>query len=63
MTQRKRARNALYTFCGDQDGQAAIQYGLVASIVSIAAIGAFVSLGNAVDTIYEASITLLNGIF
>ncbi len=63
MTQRKRARNALYTFCADQDGQVAIQYGLVASIVSITAIGAIVSLGRAVDTIYRVSIALLNRIF
>ena len=40
-------------FCGDESGATAIEYGLIAALVSIAAIGAMTSLGESVSNTFE----------
>ncbi len=34
-------------FCGDESGATAIEYGLIAALVSVAAIGALTTMGTA----------------
>ena len=36
-----------------EQGASAIEYALVASLIAIAAVGAFHNLGNAIDTMYN----------
>ena len=40
-------------FCDDDSGATAIEYGLIAALVSIAAIGAMTSLGESVSNTFE----------
>ena len=40
-------------FCGDESGATAIEYGLIAALVSIAAITAMTSLGTAVSNTFD----------
>ncbi len=40
-------------FCGDESGATAIEYGLIAALVSVAAIGALTTLGNELNNIFE----------
>ncbi len=37
--------NKFKTFCADESGATAIEYGLIAALVSVAAIGALTALG------------------
>ena len=39
-------------FCGDDSGATAIEYGLIAALVSVAAIGALTTLGQSLDTMF-----------
>ncbi len=39
-------------FCGDESGATAIEYGLIAALVSVAAIGALTNMGNTLDTLF-----------
>ena len=39
-------------FCGDESGATAIEYGLIAALVSVAAIGALTTLGNELNNIF-----------
>ena len=39
-------------FCGDESGATAIEYGLIAALVSVAAIGALTSMGNSLNTMF-----------
>ena len=39
-------------FCGDESGATAIEYGLIAALVSLAAIGALATMGNTLQTIF-----------
>ncbi len=39
-------------FCGDESGATAIEYGLIAALVSVAAIGALTTMGNTLQTMY-----------
>ena len=39
--------------CRDESGTAAIEYGLVATLIAVALVGAMVSLGDEVDTQYQ----------
>ena len=39
-------------FCGDESGATAIEYGLIAALVSVAAIGALTTLGDSLQNIF-----------
>ncbi len=39
-------------FCGDESGATAIEYGLIAALVSVAAIGALTTMGDALNTMF-----------
>ena len=39
-------------FCGDESGATAIEYGLIAALVSVAAIGALTTLGESLQDIF-----------
>ncbi len=39
-------------FCGDESGATAIEYGLIAALVSVAAIGALTTMGNTLQTMF-----------
>jgi pilus assembly protein Flp/PilA len=43
----------IVTFIEDQSGATAIEYGLIAALVSVAAIGAMTSLGNSLSGIFN----------
>ncbi len=40
-------------FCGDESGATAIEYGLIAALVSVAAIGALTTMGNSLQTMFS----------
>ena len=40
-------------FCGDESGATAIEYGLIAALVSVAAIGALTTLGDSLQNIFS----------
>ncbi len=44
--------NGLKAFYSDESGATAIEYGLIAALVSVAAIGALTSLGNSLNTMF-----------
>jgi pilus assembly protein Flp/PilA len=52
-------------FCGDESGATAIEYGLIAALVSVAAIGALTTMGNTLQTrfgtISNSMSTAVNG--
>ena len=39
-------------FLRDEDGATAIEYGLIAALVSVAAIGALTAMGNSLSTMF-----------
>ena len=39
-------------FMKDEDGATAIEYGLIAALISVAAIGAMTTLGSSLDTLF-----------
>ena len=39
-------------FCGDESGATAIEYGLIAALVSVAAIGALTTMGTSLQTMF-----------
>ena len=39
-------------FCGDESGATAIEYGLIAALVSVAAIGALTTMGESLTTMF-----------
>jgi len=41
-------------FLGDEDGATAIEYGLIAALVSVAAIGALTAMGNSLSTVFNS---------
>lgn len=43
----------LASLAADRRGATAIEYALIATLIAVAAIGAFVSLGNQVTTTFE----------
>jgi len=48
-------------FCRDEDGATAIEYGLIAALVAVAAIGALTTLGTSLNNIFgSVSNTLIN---
>ncbi len=46
--------NCLQFFCGDESGATAIEYGLIAALVSVAAISALTAMGNSLDTMFTS---------
>jgi pilus assembly protein Flp/PilA len=51
------------SFIEDQSGATAIEYGLIAALVSVAAIGAMTALGDSLDNMFtEVSTQLDNAI-
>lgn len=44
--------NTLIRFCNDEAGATAIEYGLIAALVSVAAIGALTTLGGNLNTMF-----------
>ncbi len=48
------------SFIDDESGATAIEYGLIAALVSVAAIAALTALGSALDGIFSTVSTQLN---
>jgi pilus assembly protein Flp/PilA len=48
-------------FLNDEDGATAIEYGLIAALVSVAAIGALTAMGNSLGTMFNAVSSALSG--
>jgi pilus assembly protein Flp/PilA len=46
--------NYMTSFCYEDEGATAIEYGLIAAFVSIAAIGGFTALGNTLSQIFTS---------
>jgi pilus assembly protein Flp/PilA len=46
-------RNLISTFVSDESGATAIEYGLIAALVSVAAIGALSAMGTSLQTIFN----------
>ena len=44
----------LKIFLGDESGATAIEYGLIAALVSVAAIGALTAMGNSLQVMFGA---------
>ncbi len=42
----------LQSFCGDESGATAIEYGLIAALVSVAAIAALTAMGNSLQVLF-----------
>jgi pilus assembly protein Flp/PilA len=47
-------------FARDEDGATAIEYGLIAALVSVAAIGALTAMGNSLSTMFNTVSTALS---
>ena len=43
----------IYDFVRDESGATAIEYGLIAALVSVAAIGAMSALGNSLENMFN----------
>ena len=52
--------SALKRFVQDESGATAIEYGLIAALVSVAAIGALRLLGTSLNTMFSSVSTELN---
>jgi pilus assembly protein Flp/PilA len=53
--------NKLVTFVRDQSGATAIEYGLIAALVSVVIIGAITAVGTQLTTTFTAVSTALAG--
>jgi len=49
------------SFVGDESGATAIEYGLIAALVSVAAITALQNLGSSLNTMFESVSSTLSG--
>ena len=47
-------------FCSDESGATAIEYGLVAALVSVAAIGALTTMGDTLNTLFTTVSNSMN---
>ncbi len=47
-------------FCKDESGATAIEYGLIAALVSVAAIGALTTMGNTLNTLFTTVSNSMN---
>ena len=52
--------NAIRNLITDESGATAIEYGLIAALVSVAAIGALTAMGTSLNTMFTAVSTALN---
>ena len=48
-------------FMRDEDGATAIEYGLIAALVSVAAIGALTAMGESLDAMFTTVSSALSG--
>ncbi len=48
------------SFCADESGATAIEYGLIAALVSVAAIGALTTMGNSLNTMFSTVSNSMN---
>ena len=48
-------------FIKDEDGATAIEYGLIAALVSVAAIGALTAMGGSLSTMFNTVSSSLSG--
>ncbi len=53
--------NTIKNFLSDESGATAIEYGLIAALVSVAAIAALGSLGNSLGTMFNSVADELGG--
>ncbi len=51
----------MIAFVRDEDGATAIEYGLIAALVSVAAIGALTAMGNSLSTLFNTVSSALSG--
>jgi Flp pilus assembly pilin Flp len=51
----------LLTFLREENGSNVIEYGLIASMISIAAIGGMMAVGVQVGVFYDSMVTALGG--
>ena len=51
----------MIAFLRDEDGATAIEYGLIAALVSVAAIGALTAMGNSLSTMFNTVSSALSG--
>ena len=52
--------NAFKIFCNDDSGATATEYGLIAALVSVAAIGALTAVGNSLNTMFTSVSNSMN---
>ena len=52
--------NTLINFLNDESGATAIEYGLIAALVSVAGITAFQSLGTSLGTMFSTVASTIN---
>ena len=52
--------NMFHKFLKDESGATAIEYGLIAALVSVAAIGALSAMGTSLDTMFQTVSGSLN---
>ncbi len=52
--------NRFKAFCNDDSGATAIEYGLIAALVSVAAIGALTTMGNTLNTMFTTVSNAMN---
>jgi len=53
--------NLIRKFLSDESGATAIEYGLIAALVSVAAIAALQAMGTSLDAMFSAVSTALDG--
>jgi pilus assembly protein Flp/PilA len=53
--------NHLARFLNEEDGATAIEYGLIAALVSVAAIGALTAMGSSLSTMFNTVSSALSG--
>jgi pilus assembly protein Flp/PilA len=51
----------MIAFVRDEDGATAIEYGLIAALVSVAAIGALTAMGDSLATMFNTVSSALSG--
>ncbi len=52
--------NRFKAFCHDDSGATAIEYGLIAALVSVAAIGALTAMGTSLNTMFSTVSNSMN---
>ena len=53
--------NSILDFLNDESGATAIEYGLIAALVSVAGITAFQALGSSLSTLFTSVASTING--